>query len=129
MYTFTEVGAVSCRGGGVTHHSILSYQERLYRYLEQLALQSTSTAAATLPSGQRATSREAEDAASLFRQAPRQGCGDNPLLDEVGRFAGTHLFIPVFSAVGLSGYMILAIACRNRLWHMQEWQNVIGKAG
>jgi len=75
-----------CRGGGVTHHSILSYQERLYGYLEQLALQQTA-AAATLPSGQRAASREAEDPASLFRQAPSPRA-ENPLLDEFGRFAG-----------------------------------------
>ena len=77
-----------CRGGGVTHHSIISYQERLYGYLEQLALQRSTSAAATLPGGQRAASRDAEDPGSLFRQAPRQGMGDNPLLDEVGRFAG-----------------------------------------
>lgn len=72
----------------MTHHSILSYQERLYGYLEQLALQRSTSAAATLPGGQRAASRDGEDPASLFRQAPSPGAGDNPLLDEVGRFAG-----------------------------------------
>ena len=66
----------------------MSYQERLYGYLEQLALQASTSAAATLPSGQRAASREAEDPASLFRQVPRPSVGENPLLDEMGRFAG-----------------------------------------
>ena len=87
-----------CRGGGVTHHSILSYQERLYGYLEQLALQRSTSAAATLPSGQRAASRDAEDPASLFRQAPSRGAGDNPLLEEVGRFAGTTTFMRALHA-------------------------------
>ena len=77
-----------CRGGGVTHHSILSYQERLYGYLEQLALQQTA-AAATLLSGQQAAPRDAEDSASLFRQAPSLRA-ENPLLDEFGRFAGAQ---------------------------------------
>ena len=72
----------------MTHHSIMSYQERLYGYLEQLAMQASTSAAATLPGGQRAASREAEDPASLFRQAPQPSVGENPLLDEMGRFAG-----------------------------------------
>ena len=75
----------------MTHHSIISYQERLYGYLEQLALQRPTSAAATLPGGQRAAARNAEDPASLFRQAPSRGAGENPLLDEVGRFAGRSL--------------------------------------
>ena len=75
----------------MTHHSIMSYQERLYGYLEQLALQATTSAAATLPGGQRPVTSEAEDPASLFRQAPGlRGSRENILLDEVGRFAGTY---------------------------------------
>ena len=81
----------------MTHHSIMSYQERLYGYLEQLALQATTSAAATLPGGQRPVTSEAEDPASLFRQAPGlQGSRENILLDEVGRFAGATSAQSVF---------------------------------
>ncbi len=108
---------LECRGGGVTHHSILSYQERLYGYLEQLALQRSTSTAANLPGGQRAASRGEEDPASLFRQAPSHGAGDNPLLDEVGRFAGRH-----YSLVpGLFWYYAqqLERCTRPSLWGLQ----------
>ena len=76
-----------CRGGGVTHHSILSYQEKLASSLEHMAVQprlpgSTSTAQDTPP-------LDPEDPCSLFRLSPTTDDGHgHAVLDELGRSAG-----------------------------------------
>lgn len=79
----------------MTHHSILSYQERLAAYLEQLALAPRSTPGASLGSGAGAGARappspDASDPASLFRLAPGTDAGGShrELLQGLGRMAG-----------------------------------------
>ncbi len=82
-----EYGCGLCRGGGVTHHSILSYQEKLASSLEHMAVQprlpgSTSTARDTPP-------LDPEDPCSLFRLSPTTDDGHgHAVLDELGRSAG-----------------------------------------
>ncbi|BDA46815.1 hypothetical protein COCOBI_09-2680 [Coccomyxa sp. Obi] len=75
------------RGGGVTHHSILSYQEKLASFLEQMAIQPRlpgSTAAA-----QDAPPLDPEDPCSLFKLSPTTDDGHgHAVLDELGRSAG-----------------------------------------
>ncbi len=74
-----------CRGGGVTHHSIKSYQEKLVTYLDQLALQPRPLGSAPRDS----PPVNPEDPCSLFRLSPAtDDSGGHAVLDELGRSAG-----------------------------------------
>lgn len=78
----------------MTHHSILSYQERLAAHLEQLALAPRSPPGANPGSGAGAAAAapalDASDPASLFRLAPGTdaGASHHELLQGIGRMAG-----------------------------------------
>ncbi|KAK9918723.1 hypothetical protein WJX75_006273 [Coccomyxa subellipsoidea] len=74
------------RGGGVTHHSIKSYQEKLVTYLEQLTLQPRPLGSAA---AREALPVDPADPCSLFRLSPAtDDSGGHAVLDEVGRSAG-----------------------------------------
>jgi hypothetical protein len=74
----------------VTHHSILSYQERLASYLEQLAVQPQHPLSAAVPA---TPVLDSADPASLFRLAPGTDAGagastHRELLEGLGRAVG-----------------------------------------
>lgn len=73
------------RGGGATHHSLMSYQERLAAYLSSLGLRSSLSASAAAPS-----TAHAPDPAALFALRRGRPPGDihQELAGHVGRAAG-----------------------------------------
>ena len=73
------------RGGGATHHSLMSYQERLAAYLTSLGLHSSLSASAAAPSA-----AHPPDPAALFalRRGPPPGDIHHELAGHVGRAAG-----------------------------------------
>lgn len=73
------------RGGGVTHHSIMSYQEKLATYLEQLALQPRAPGA---EAAQEPPPVDPEDPCSLFRLSTTTNARGHAVLEELGRSAG-----------------------------------------
>lgn len=77
------------RGGGVTHHSIMSYQERLQGYLEQLAMQPASPCGS--PRDKAEPQMDPNNPESLFRLLPATDTASHDLLlGGVGRLAGVH---------------------------------------
>lgn len=108
-------GANACaygRGGGVTHHSIKSYQEKLVTYLEQLTLQPRPLGSAA---AREALPVDPADPCSLFRLSPAtDDSGGHAVLDELGRSAGAHFCTVSKLEIGMEILLPFVALC-NRL--------------